>query len=102
MEYQVLTQDEIDDIEVNFLLAQERDHYCHTSSLARLKTMLSTLPDGEIRKHYQQLHDDTTSRLVEVSAIITASSAKIPTKERMNASIARIRAAAAAAAPKTS
>ena len=99
MEYKVLTQDEIDDIEVNFLLTQERDHYCHTSSLTRLKSMLASLPDGEVKKHYQQLHDDTTSRLAEVSGIITASQARIPTKERMNASITRIRAAAAA--PKT-
>ena len=99
MEYKVLTQDEIDDIEVNFLLTQERDHYCHTSSLVRLKAMLQSLPEGEIKKHYQQLHDDTTSRLAEVSAIITASQMRMPSKERLQASITRIRAAAAA--PKT-
>ena len=38
MDYQVLTQDEIDDIEANFLLAQERDHYCHTCNQARIKS----------------------------------------------------------------
>ncbi len=49
MAYTVLTQDEQDDILIQFMQAQERDHFAHTINEARYTQMLKTLPDGAFK-----------------------------------------------------
>lgn len=89
-QFQVLSQDEQDDIMTNFLLAQERDLFCHQTSLARYDAMLVSLPDGPFKTRIQGLRTDTQSRIDEVNAIIAASQNQIPPSERLQAAMSRL------------
>jgi len=97
MEYQLLTQDEQDDIKVAFMLSQERDKYCHELNKERYEAMLQTLEDGEWKKRVEKLHAETVSRLAEVDSIIAATLPQMPSQERIDASMVRLEAAKAAA-----
>ncbi|KKM64549.1 hypothetical protein LCGC14_1500320 [marine sediment metagenome] len=97
MVYQVLTQDEQDDIKVSFLLSQERDKYCHELNLERYAAMLEALEDGEWKTRVTKLHDETAGRLAEVDSIIAATLPQMPASERIEAAKLRLKAAAAAA-----
>ena len=88
--YKIMTQDEQDDIQVEFLASQERDLFCHMTSLTRYDAMLAELPTGAFKTRIQQLRADTQSRILEVSSIIAAHEAQMPTAERITASSARI------------
>jgi len=44
--YEILTQEEQDEIVVSYLHSQERDEYCHEINLNRFNEMLATLPAG--------------------------------------------------------
>lgn len=71
MVYLVLTQETQEEILVEFLHAQERDHFCHTINRQRYAEMLKTLStDDPFRARIQQLHDETVSRLAEVDAVM--------------------------------
>ncbi len=94
MGYQILTEDEQDDIKVSFLRSQERDKYCHEINKERAATMLLTLPDGEVKAKITKFHADTISRLVEVDSIIAATLPQMPSQERIDAAIARLKTAA--------
>jgi hypothetical protein len=100
MAYQVLTQDEQDEIVVQFLHAQERDHFCHTINQQRYAEMLKTLTKGDpFAARIQGLHDETVSRLTEVSAIIDQTVPQLPADPAMlSAAIDRVRTKAAIAA----
>ncbi|MBA7484016.1 hypothetical protein ES707_19535 [subsurface metagenome] len=95
-DYQVLTQDEKDDIIVSFMRGQERDKYCHELNLARYTEMLKTLEPGKWRDRVSKLKDDTVSRLVEVDSTIAATAAQMPPAGRVTAAKQRLEAATAA------
>lgn len=88
--YKVLTEEERDDIVVEFLLAQERDAYTHSVNIARFDTMLESLPDGAWKTRIQNLRDEAGQRLEEVSSIITATEDQLPPVVRLNAAKSRL------------
>ena len=93
-DYQVLSQDEQDDIVVGFMLSQERDKFCHELNLGRYESMLPGLPDGEWKERVTQLRSETANRLVEVNSIIEASINKLPPPERLELARQRLQARA--------
>ena len=69
--YQALSVEDQEEILVNYLLAQERDHYCHTVNCERFQEMLKTMAaDDPFRPRIEQLCAETISRLAEVDAIL--------------------------------
>ncbi len=97
MSYEILSQEEQDEIIVSYLHAQERDEFCHQLNMARFDAMLPSLPAGKFKERIAQLRNDTQERLVEVTGIKTATLAQLPPKERVDAAKARIAAKEAAA-----
>ncbi|MBA7708237.1 hypothetical protein ES703_117130 [subsurface metagenome] len=92
-EYQILTEDEQDDIKVSFLRSQEKDKYCHAINKERYTAMLSVLEDGAWKTRVEKLLAETTGRLAEVDSIIAATLPQMPTQERIDAAIVRLQAA---------
>lgn len=90
-DYQVLSQDEQDDIIVGFMLSQEKDKYCHAINLARYETILANLEPGQWRDRIEKLRDETSQRLSEVNSIIEATQVQLPPKERIEAAKTRLR-----------
>ncbi|MDD5510518.1 MAG: hypothetical protein PHI12_06905 [Dehalococcoidales bacterium] len=90
MTYQVLSQDEQDDIIASFMLSQERDKFCHELNLARYEAMLEVLPEGEWKQRVASLRNETQKRLGEVNDIIAASLVSMPSSERVEASKQRM------------
>jgi hypothetical protein len=100
-QYQLLTQDEQDEIIATFLKAQERDLFTHRLNLQRFEAMLPSLPAGEFKDQIQRLRNETIARIVEVEAIIEKTLPQAPPVARMQAAIARAeQRAAGQAAPK--
>ena len=93
-DYQVLSQDEQDDIVVSFMRSQERDKFCHELNKERYQSMLETLEPGEWKNRVVQLHADTVKRLAEVDSIIEASTPSMPPPERVEAAKQRLLARA--------
>ena len=91
MTYELLTQDDQDEVLASFLMAQERDSFCHQLNLARFNSMLSVLPEGKYKQHILQMRDDTQGRLAEVNAIIDATLPQLPTKARLQAAMQRVK-----------
>lgn len=89
-EYQVLSQDEQDDIIVSFMHGQERDKYCHELNLQRYTEMLKTLEAGKWRDRVLKLQEETNSRLAEVNSIIDVTKAQMPTPEHIAAAKQRL------------
>ena len=98
MEYQVLSQEEQDDIIVSFLLSQERDEFCHQLNLERYKQMLTVLPEGAWKSQVTKLRDETSKRLEEVKSISAATIAQLPPAERIETAKQRLKAKEAARA----
>lgn len=88
---ELMTQDEKDEIVVEFFLAQERDSYCHTLNLERYDQMLQGLPEGEWRKRIEQLRADTVKRLQEVNSIMAATERQMPPKARIDQALLRMK-----------
>ena len=99
MPYQILTEDEQDDIMVGFLRSQERDSFAHEWNKARYEAMLSTLEDGDFKVRITKLHAETAARLAEVNSIIEATLPQMPTAGRIKAALARLNAAELARLP---
>lgn len=91
-EYQVLSQDEQDDIVVSFMLSQEKDKFCLELNSARFDEMLKGLEEGDWRTRVVQLHADATKRLAEVDSIIKATLPTLPPSGRVEATILRLKA----------
>jgi len=85
----LMTQDEKDEIVVEFMLSQERDSYCHTLNLERYDQMLNGLPEGEWKKRVEHLRAETAKRLNEVDTIIAATEKQMPPKARIEAAMLR-------------
>lgn len=90
--YQLLTQEEQDDIIVGYMLAQEKDAYCHSINLERYNDMLLALPAGKFKERIEELRNDTQLRLTEVQAIVNATKPQMPPKARQDAALQRIKA----------
>ena len=90
--YKTLTQDEMDDMLVNTLKAQERDLFAHETNKERCLSILKTAPAGEFKDSIKKFVDDTESRISDVSAIITALTPQLPPQERIDASMLRLAA----------
>lgn len=88
-QYQLLTQDEQDEIVATFLKAQERDLFTHKLNLERFEAMLASLPAGEFKDQIQRLRNETIARIGEVEAIIEKTLPQAPPVARMQAAIAR-------------
>jgi 3-methyladenine DNA glycosylase/8-oxoguanine DNA glycosylase len=89
-QYQLLTQEEQDEIIAAYLKAQERDLFTHKLNLQRFDAMLPSLPAGEFKQRIQQLRNETVERIAEVEAIIEKTLPQAPPVERMQAAIARV------------
>jgi len=89
-DYQVLNQDEQDEIIVSFMLSQERDKFCHDLNLARYDAMLESLSDGKWKDRIVVLRAETLERLAEVNSIIQATKPQLPTAERIEAAKTRL------------
>ena len=94
-EYEVLSENEKDDIIVAFVLAQERDKYCHELNLQRYIAMLEKLEPGEWRARIEKLKNETEQRLAEVNSILEATKNQIPPPGRIEAARQRLKAASA-------
>jgi hypothetical protein len=94
-QYQLLTQEEQDEIIAAYLKAQERDLFTHRLNLERFEAMLPTLPAGQFKQRIQQLRNETLDRIAEVEAIIEKTLPQAPPLERMRAAIARVEKGAA-------
>ena len=97
--YSLLDADEQDDLVVEFMRAQQRDHHSHTINLARYNTMLAGALPPAFRQRIEELRAETLERLAEVGAIMSAT--ELPPDARRTAALARIktREAAREAAP---
>jgi ferritin-like metal-binding protein YciE len=91
-QYQLLTQEEQDEIIATFLKAQERDLFVHNLNRQRFEDMLGTLPAGEFRQRIQQLKAETEQRISEVDAIIKSTAKQLPPQARLQAAAQRIAA----------
>ena len=83
MDYKVLDQTEKDRIIVEFMLAQERDHYCHTINKERYDKILAdpNLQEGDFKERVKQLRAETVLRINEVEHIINHTIAQMPDAE---------------------
>jgi hypothetical protein len=90
MAFILLSQDEQDEIHAAFLASQERDLFCHQINAERYAEMLKTLPAGTFRTRIEGLKQDTLSRIDEVTRIIDASAALLPSVEKLIAAKERV------------
>jgi hypothetical protein len=91
MAYLVLSQDEQDDIIVQFLGAQERDQFCHALNQTRYEAMGPALPDGDFKTRVQNLLETTIKAKAEVESIIAETTKQLPDQARIDAAIARVK-----------
>lgn len=103
-QYRLLTQEEMDDIIVEFYAAQERDAFCHELNKQRYEEMLKVLPPGPFRDQIVGLLEETKARMAEVDAILTKTEPQLPPPTRLTAAAQRMaqrKAAAQSRAPLT-
>jgi hypothetical protein len=98
-QYVLLTEDERDDVVVEFHAAQERDLFCHRLNHERYAAMLATLKEGDFRDRIVTLAAETDARIKEVEAIIAATLDQLPSGERRQAAADRLAAKKAAPLP---
>ena len=77
-------------IKIEYLEAQERDHWVHQLNKARYETMLPTLSDGVFKNRVLQLLAETNSRIEEVEAIVIATQSTLPTQDIVDEVVAEI------------
>lgn len=90
--YQVLTQDEQDDILTEFLHVQEQDLFCHNLNRERYENILADkdLEAGAFKNRITDLYNTTLDRINEVTTIINSSLKQLPPADRLAASISRL------------
>lgn len=89
MQFKTLTQEEMDDMLVSTLKAQEVDLYIHTVNKQRYEEMLKTMEEGEFKSRVQHLLQETDTRITEVNTILNALEKQLPIQSRVDASILR-------------
>lgn len=79
MTYLVLTTEEQEEILVQFLHAQERDHFCHAINQQRYDAMLKQDLSGipAFHERVKTLKAETDARLAEVEAIMSETVSQI-------------------------
>ena len=80
--YQLLTSDEQDEVLAQTLLANERDHFCHTKNAERYAAMLATLPvhldkDDPALNEVEKARAKFTAHIVTLIATETAAIANV-------------------------
>lgn len=90
MAYQLLSQDEQDEIIVSFFESQEREEFCHSINKERYDNIIATVPDSEWRSNVIKLRNETEQRLADVKSIIAASVPQLPSTERIAAAKSRL------------
>ncbi len=63
---------------VEFLEAQERDHFVHIKNKERYTALLLTLPDGAYKTLVQKRLTEVNKKIEEVEAVITATQEQLP------------------------
>jgi len=100
-DYDLMSQDEKDDVIVGFMRAQEQDLYCLRVNLDRYTIMLTAdFKDAEWRRQIAELLAQTTTRMIQVESIVQATTQQMPSKERVDASMQRLRAREAQQQPR--
>ncbi len=90
-DYQVLSQEEQDDIIVSFMLGQERDKFCLELNLNRYKDVLEKgNGKGKWHDRVKELQAESVERLAEIDSIIEASKVQMPSQERVEAAQKRL------------
>lgn len=90
MNYKLLSQDEQDEILVNTLRAQERDHFCYAANVERYTNALTTLPPGPKRDYIAALLVTETEAMDHQSHIVNHTQKQMPPQARVDAALARI------------
>lgn len=107
--YSVLSQDEQDEIIVNTVLAQERDHFSHELNIQRYSDMLAAMPPDRgnpslrdddpslsgsqrFRRRMENLLASEQAALDQVTLILDKTSAQLPPAASINAAKARLQA----------
>lgn len=92
MEYLTLTEEEKHDMMVQFLQAQERDHYWHNVNRDRYTAILAdSSVNPTFRKRIQQLLNETEERIHEVTHLMDKTKAALPAEEHVEAAKMRLR-----------
>jgi hypothetical protein len=93
IEYKTLSQDEIDDVIVSFLHQQEMDHLCHSINKQRYEKILNDryFKDDEFKTNIQKLRDEVEVRISQVEKIIEHTREQLPSQERIDAAVERIK-----------
>lgn len=97
IQYDLLSEEEMDDALVQTMKAQQMDHYLHTVNAERYEAMLPALEEGPWKDRVAGLLEETRGRIVEVESIIVALEPQMPDATRKAAAVARLTAAEAAA-----
>jgi hypothetical protein len=94
MEYKIITQDEQDEHLVNFLRAQETDHYLHQINIDRYEQIIAdeTITDQNFKSRIAALIVTERAALAQVAKIIEHTADQVPTKERIDAAVSRLTA----------
>ena len=90
--YRVLSQDKCDDTVVAFYHEQENTHYCHMLNKERYEAILrQKFLSGDFHQRIATLLGETKQRLEEVEVILMATKLQLPSEERIEASLVRLK-----------
>jgi hypothetical protein len=78
MNYIVLNEDEKNEILINTLLAQERDHFCYERNVERYTNLIPTLPEGEYKDKISALLITEQKALENTEATLAHTQAQLP------------------------
>ena len=95
MDYDLISQEEQDDMLVQTLKSQQMDHFVHTLNAARYRSIIASAADGAWKGRITGLLEETESRIGEVESIVDALLPQMPPEGRKAAARARIKAAEA-------
>ena len=95
MDYDLISQEDQDDMIVQTMKSQQMDHFVHTLNAARYRSIIASAADGPWKQRITGLLEETESRIGEVESIVDALLPQMPPEERKVAAVARIQAAEA-------
>jgi hypothetical protein len=75
---------------VEFLEAQERDHYVHIKNKDRYTNLLVTAPEGAYKIRLQRLLADVNEKIEQVEAVINVTQAQLPANGEVDQIMAEI------------
>ena len=95
MNYDLISQEEQDNMLVQTLRSQQMDHYVHSLNAARYRSIIASAADGPWKGRITEMLAETESRIGEVESIVAALLPQMPPEGRKVAAVARIKAAEA-------